>query len=171
MAKCSHWTASTSAHPNVALEDRQDRLVFSSEDVAVFSPVGGEAFNGAWVTPSLEQPLATVSVPTETYASLRIDQRRLEKGLATELRIRLVGDPACEFASALTTDWSEAVASNGRIEVLAKPTEELPDCAEKIRNGEAIVAHVPLPPRSVATKLRARMTRLLQERLPFETEQ
>ena len=155
----------------VALENRQDRLTFSAEEAAVFSPLGGEAFNGSWVTPALEQPLATVSVPTETYVSLRIDQSRLEMGLATVLRVRLVGDPSCEFASTLATDWGETVASNGRIEVLAKPTDALPECAEKIRNGEAIVAHIPLPPRSVATRLRARTTRLLQERLPFETEQ
>ncbi|MEM9685222.1 MAG: hypothetical protein AAF942_18265, partial [Pseudomonadota bacterium] len=85
--------------------------------------------------------------------------------------VRLVGNPDCTFAAITVRPWSEALAREGTVELEARPADPIPACASAIRNGAAIVARVPLPPRSIAERVSANVRRLLQERLPFEQEQ
>lgn len=152
------------------LSTRIARLTPNIPTGAKLSPLASERLAGQWIATMQDAPLAAVSIPEPIRLRLRLAQNRLEPALAQAMQVRLVGAPDCAFNAALTAPWSEAVAREGMLEVTATPTGPLPRCAQGIRNGAALVARFPLPPRSIATRLRARISRLLQERLPFETE-
>ena len=152
------------------IDVRLARLTPNIPDGAELSPLAAERFTGQWIAMMQDAPLAALSIPEPLRLRLRLEQNRLEPALGKTLQARLVGAPDCTFNATLTAQWSDAVARDGLLEVTATPTGPLPDCATAIRNGAALVARFPLPPRSIATRLRARIARLLQERLPFEKE-
>ena len=137
---------------------------------ALLSPLASERLAGQWIGTRQETPLAALSIPEPVRLTLTLAQNRLEPALGSEMQVRLINAPDCSFAATLTTPWSDAVARDGALEVTATPSTPLPACAAAIRNGAALVARFPLPPRSIAERLRARIARLLQERLPLETE-
>ena len=149
---------------------RLARLTPNIPEGAQLSPLAAERFAGQWITTTQDAPLAAISIPEPVRLRLRLAQNRLEPAISETMQVRLVGAPDCTFAATLTTPWTEAVARDGTLEVTATPSDPLPLCARQIRNGAALVARFPLPPRSIATRVRARIARLLQERLPFETE-
>lgn len=152
------------------LDVRIARLTPARTDASVLSPQDAVLFEGQWVTTATEAATAALSVPAAPYLKLTLDQNRLEPGMSNDLRVRLIDQPDCEFAAAPVRPWGEAVAREGRVSLEAEPTAALPNCAQVIRNGAAIVARVPLPPRSIFERLRTQVRRLLQERLPFEQE-
>jgi hypothetical protein len=137
---------------------------------AQLTPLDSDRFKGQWIDTFQDAPLAAVSTPSPVGLRLTLEQKRLEPALAETMQVRIVGAAHCGFGARLDAPWSEAVARGGMIEVDATPIEPVPECAAAIRNGAAVVARFPLPPRSIAERLRARVSRLLQERLPFETE-
>lgn len=149
---------------------RITRLVPNIPASAYLTPLGSERFDGQWISTRQDAPLAAISIPDPLGLRIRLAQNRLEPALGDLMQVRLIGDPGCHFEARLDAPWSEAVARDGMLEVSASPVGMAPECAAKIRNGAAIVARFPLPPRSIAARLRARIARLLQERLPFETE-
>ncbi len=152
------------------LTQRIDRLSPEYSQEAIVSKLASERLSGQWVNTSANVLLATVATPKTPTVRVRIPQDRLEPGIASNLEIRVVGDPACSFAATLERPWSEAVANDGMLQGDARPAGGLPPCAKKMRNGASVVARFPLPPQSFAERLRKTVTRLLQERLPFETE-
>ena len=137
---------------------------------AVVSPITSERLDGQWISPSLDAPLAAISLPTEPKLRLELMQGQLEEDLENSIIVRLVGDASCEFPAALTSDWNDAVARDGVITIDAMPAAGLPPCAQTARSGAAIIARFPLSPRSFAQRVKKRVSRLLQERLPFERE-
>lgn len=136
----------------------------------VVSPITSERFDGQWISTSLEGPLAAISLPTDPKLTLQLPQSQLEENLGNSMTVRMVGDASCAFPAVLTSDWSDAVARDGVITIDAMPADRLPPCAQTVRSGAAIIARFPLSPRSFAQRVKKRVNRLLQERLPFERE-
>lgn len=149
---------------------RMERLAPRFAFDGVVTPITSERFDGQWISTSLEGPLAAVSFLTNPKLRLQLPQSELEENLGTSMTVRMVGDAVCEFPGVLTSSWREAVAREGVITIDAMPADSLPQCAREVRNGAAIVARFPLSPRSFAQRIRKRVDRLLQERLPFERE-
>ncbi|MEM7472284.1 MAG: hypothetical protein AAF340_13125 [Pseudomonadota bacterium] len=152
------------------IDQRVERLAPQIPRGATVSPLASERLAGQWIDTRQDMPLAAVSLPKPFALSLSLDQKRLEPGLQDRLQVRLVGAPECLFDAKLDAPWAEAVARDGKLEMLAHPSADLPICATSLRNGAAIVARFPLPPRSIARRLFLQASRLLQERLPFEAE-
>ncbi len=152
------------------LAQRLDRLSPEQAQGAVVFPIASERLQGQWVDTSQDVPLASVSTPKPHVVRVKLPQNRLEAGISSNTQIRVVGAPDCTFDATLERSWSEVVASGGILQIEATPDGVLPPCTANIRNGASVVARFPLPPRSFAERLRKTVTRLLQERLPFETE-
>ena len=155
------------------LDELNARIARLTPDIpadAIVTPRLGETLRDGWVRTDFSEPLATISKPVPTYLKVRIAQNRLEQDLARDMRVRLVSAPDCTFAATLEGAWADALANDGFLEIEATPIAPLPPCASNVRNGAAIVARVPLSPRSIAERLRQSVARLLQDRLPFETE-
>jgi hypothetical protein len=137
---------------------------------SVVSPISSERFDGQWISTSLAEPLAAVSLPTAAKLRIQLPQNQLEENLGSSMIVRMVGAAGCEFPAVLTSDWSDAVARDGIITIDATPSDRLPQCAQSVRSGAAIIARFPLSSRSFAQRVKKRVNRLLQERLPFERE-
>ncbi|MEL6170170.1 MAG: hypothetical protein AAFR35_15900 [Pseudomonadota bacterium] len=153
------------------LSQRAARLSPAVSEAAVVTPMGSRVLLDQWVAPDAERPLAAVSRPADVHVTIAIPQNRLEPEMSEDLVVRLTGDPDCLFEARLVRPWADAIARSGSVEMEAKPIIEIPSCAAKLRNGASIVARLPLPPRSIVERLGRNVSRLLQERLPFEQEQ
>ena len=152
------------------LDGRIARLSPDMPADAVLTLLSGERFDGQWISTAAEAAVAAVTVPTEPFLELRIQQDRLETDMSESIQVRLTDRPDCTFGARPDRTWSEAVARDGMVTIEAVPQDGFPPCAATIRNGAAIVARVPLPPRSIVERLRIEVRRMLQERLPFEEE-
>ena len=149
------------------------RIARLSPDVsadAALTLLSGERFDGQWISTATDAAVAAVTVPAKPFLELRIRQDRLEADMSEDIQIRLTDRPECTFQAHAKGGWSNFVARDGMVTVEATPQDALPQCAQAIRNGAAIVARAPLPPRSIIERLRIEVRRMLQERLPFEEE-
>ncbi|MEL7151871.1 MAG: hypothetical protein AAGK71_14130 [Pseudomonadota bacterium] len=152
------------------LDARIARLSPDIPDAAGMTLLSGERFDGQWVSIATDAAVAAATVPTKPFLELRIQQDRLEAEMSEDIQVRLTDQPDCTFPARPDRNWSDVVAREGVITIEAVPQDGFPPCATPIRNGAAIVARVPLPPRSIVERLRIEVRRLLQERLPFEEE-
>lgn len=141
-------------------------------DAAVWTPLAAEHHNGAWVLPTLEQPLGAVSRSVAPYLRLTLPQGRLDASLgeadATRIEVRLASDPACQFSAVLDRPLGESIVVGADLEIEARPSDALPACAAAVPTGAATVARIPLPAKSLAGHIRTTAARLLQNRLPIE---
>lgn len=151
------------------LQARQNKLNIVVGTGSKWTPMDGENFVGSWVA-SGTAPIGAVSSPIEPLITVFLDQALLEQQIDLDtgatLQVRLRHDPDCEFAATLRDVRSDITAFQGLIKLRADPTA-LPDCAAGLRSGSALVARLATPPKSIVTRLRISVSRLLQDRLPI----
>ncbi|MEL6644211.1 MAG: hypothetical protein AAFQ79_09770 [Pseudomonadota bacterium] len=154
--------------------DRIKALDLTVPEGAVWTPLAAERHDGAWVLPTMDEPLGAVSRPVDPYLRLTLPQDRLDAALDDPARqviaVRLVSDPDCGFAARLTAPPGDAVAEAGVLVIEARPDGPLPECAADLPNGAATVARIALPHRSLAEQTRRLVARLLQNRLPIDQD-
>ncbi len=148
---------------------RIQAVQFEAEDRAVWTPLAISHFDGAWVTPAATQELGAYSAPVTPYLRLRLDQSLLERDILldqnTQLRVRAVHDPECEFSARLTGAFSSGLAIDGVLTLRADIADPDTVCAADLTNGGAVVARLETKPRSVLERAKFAGSRLLQNRL------
>lgn len=150
------------------LKRRLGALQFSLPDTAIWTPLDGAQYEGAWLARA-STAIAAVATPKPAELTLFLNQAALERGLNLErdapLRVRMVHDADCQLDARLQPKTPDFLAFDGRIKMSAVPVA-LPACAQNLPSGSAVVARLSAPAKSIVKRSRIAMSRLLQDRLP-----
>lgn len=150
------------------LQRRLDALEFAWPQAAVWTPLDGAQYEGAWLARAATA-IGAVSIPKPAELKLTLNQKVLERDLDlsgdTLVSVRLVHDADCQMEARLQPQTSDFFAFGGEIRISASPVD-LPVCAQGLPSGSAVVARLGTPAKSLIERSRIAMSRLLQDRLP-----
>lgn len=138
---------------------------------ATWTPLAAETTVDAWIQPDPTRPVGAISHVAEPFFRLTLPQGRIDRGIDSDrpIRVRFTSAPDCTMDAVLSREVGDSVAGGGTLTLEATP-QTAPACATGLRSGAGVVARVPLPPKSIADGTRTLVSRLLQNRLPIETE-
>lgn len=154
------------------LRARQARLTLA-EDGPVWTPLEARWLRGAWVTQAHSPRLGALSEQTAPFVRLTLHETQLAQDFPMQVgdsfAARMISAPACELTATLTTDPWSAIALDGVVLLHATVGDIGPSCVDKTVHGAALLARLPMGPRSLIGRLRLGGARALQDRLQLES--